>query len=61
MSIGDGPIAANLVIGEVLLLHIDDSVLDDRGAVDPRKLRPLARLGGDFYCRASDLFEMHRP
>ncbi len=61
MSIGDGPIAANLVIGEVLLMHIDDSVLDDHGAVDPRKLRPIARLGGEFYCRASDLFQMHRP
>jgi flavin reductase (DIM6/NTAB) family NADH-FMN oxidoreductase RutF len=61
MSIGDGPIAANLVIGEVLLLHIDDSVLDERGAVDPRRLRTIARLGGDFYCRATDLFEMERP
>jgi flavin reductase (DIM6/NTAB) family NADH-FMN oxidoreductase RutF len=61
MSIGDGPIAANLVIGEVLLIHIDDSVLDAHGAVDPRKLRPIARLGGDYYCRATDLFEMKRP
>jgi flavin reductase (DIM6/NTAB) family NADH-FMN oxidoreductase RutF len=61
MSIGDGPIAANLVIGEVLLIHIADSVLDDRGAVDPRKLRTIARLGGDSYCRSTDLFEMERP
>jgi flavin reductase (DIM6/NTAB) family NADH-FMN oxidoreductase RutF len=61
MSIGDGPIAANLVIGEVLLIHIADHVLDERGAVDPRKLRTIARLGGDFYCRSADLFEMKRP
>jgi flavin reductase (DIM6/NTAB) family NADH-FMN oxidoreductase RutF len=61
MSIGDGPIATNLVIGEVLLIHIADSVLDERGAVDPRKLRTIARLGGDFYCRSTDLFEMKRP
>ena len=61
MSIGDGPLAANLVIGEVLLIHIADSVLDDRGAVDPRKLRTIARLGGDYYCRSTDLFEMERP
>jgi flavin reductase (DIM6/NTAB) family NADH-FMN oxidoreductase RutF len=61
MSIGDGPIAANLVIGEVLLIHIADRVLDERGAVDPRKLRTIARLGGDFYCRSTDLFEMERP
>jgi flavin reductase (DIM6/NTAB) family NADH-FMN oxidoreductase RutF len=61
MSIGDGPIAANLVIGEVLMIHIADSVLDERGAVDPRKLRTIARLGGDYFCRSTDLFEMARP
>jgi flavin reductase (DIM6/NTAB) family NADH-FMN oxidoreductase RutF len=61
LPIGDGPIAANLVIGEVLLIHIDDSVLDPSGRVDPRKLRTIARLGGDFYCRSTDLFEMERP
>jgi flavin reductase (DIM6/NTAB) family NADH-FMN oxidoreductase RutF len=61
ISIGDGPIAANLVIGEVLLIHIDDSVLDTSGRVDPRKLKTIARLGGDHYCRSTDLFEMERP
>ena len=35
--------------------------LDPIGAVDPRKLRTIARLGGDFYCHATDLFEMRRP
>jgi len=61
MSIGDGPIAANLVIGEVLLIHVDESVLDAHGQVDPRKLKTIARLGGDLYCRSTDLFEMKRP
>ncbi|MGZ3335105.1 MAG: flavin reductase family protein [Isosphaeraceae bacterium] len=61
VPIGDGPIAGNLVIGEVLLIHIDDSVLDSSGHVDPRKLRTIARLGGDYYCRSTDLFEMKRP
>ncbi len=61
LPIGDGPISANLVIGEVLLIHIDDSVLDPSGHVDPRKLRTIARLGGDYYCRSTDLFEMKRP
>ncbi len=61
MSIGEGAIAANLVIGEVLLIHIDEAVLDPSGRVDPRKLRTIARLGGNFYCRSTDLFEMERP
>ncbi len=61
MSMGEGPIAANLVIGEVLLIHIADAVLDAKGTVDPRKLRTIARLGGDYFCRSTDLFEMERP
>lgn len=61
IPIGDGPIAANLVIGEIVAFHVDDTVLDERSRVDPRKLRPIARLGGDYYCRATDLFEMKRP
>jgi flavin reductase (DIM6/NTAB) family NADH-FMN oxidoreductase RutF len=61
ISFGDGPIAANLVIGEVLLIHIEDRVLDAQGQVDPRKLKTIARLGGDHYCRSTDVFEMKRP
>ncbi len=61
IPVGEGAIAANLVIGEVLLMHIDDAVLDPAGRVDPRKLRTIARLGGNFYCRSTDLFEMERP
>ena len=58
---GTGPIAANLVIGEVLMMHIADDVLDEKGRIDPRKLQTVARLGGDFWCRTSDLFEQKRP
>jgi flavin reductase (DIM6/NTAB) family NADH-FMN oxidoreductase RutF len=61
LPVGDGAIAANLVIGEVLLIHIDEAVLDPSGRVDPRKLRTIARLGGNFYSRSTDLFEMERP
>jgi flavin reductase (DIM6/NTAB) family NADH-FMN oxidoreductase RutF len=61
IPLGEGPIAGNLVIGEVRLIHVDDSVLDDFGRIDPRKLKTIARLGGDWYCRTSDLFEMARP
>lgn len=53
--------AANLVIGEVVMMHIRDEVLDDAGRVDPRKLRTIARMGGDFWCHTSDLFEQQRP
>ncbi len=61
VPIGKGPIAGNLIIGEVLVIHIADDLLDDKGRIDPRKLRTIARLGGDYYCRTTDLFEMKRP
>lgn len=61
VSIGNGPIAANLVIGQVLAIHVDDQLLDPHGAVDPRKLQAIARLGGDYYCRSTDLFTLERP
>jgi flavin reductase (DIM6/NTAB) family NADH-FMN oxidoreductase RutF len=61
IAVGDGPIAANLVIGEVIYIHIEDSILDSQGLVEPRKLRTIARLGGSYYCRSTDLFEMERP
>jgi len=61
VPIGQGPIAGNLVIGDVLAIHVADRVLDDQGRVDPRKLRTIARLGGDWYCHTADLFAMTRP
>jgi flavin reductase (DIM6/NTAB) family NADH-FMN oxidoreductase RutF len=61
VPVGNGPIAANLVIGEVLAIHVSDDVLDAKGKIDPRKLRTIARLGGDWFCHTSDLFEMKRP
>jgi flavin reductase (DIM6/NTAB) family NADH-FMN oxidoreductase RutF len=61
IPIGSGAIAANLVIGEVLMIHVDDAMLDANGRVDPRKLQTVARLGGDFWCHTSDLFEQKRP
>jgi flavin reductase (DIM6/NTAB) family NADH-FMN oxidoreductase RutF len=58
---GTGPIAANLVIGEVVVMHVSDAVLDEKRRIDPRKLRTVARLGGDYWCHTSDLFELKRP
>jgi flavin reductase (DIM6/NTAB) family NADH-FMN oxidoreductase RutF len=61
LQFGEGLTSANLVIGEVLLFHVADSVLDAHGRINPRKLRTIGRLGGDYYCRTDDVFEMKRP
>jgi flavin reductase (DIM6/NTAB) family NADH-FMN oxidoreductase RutF len=61
VSIGDRQLSANLVIGEVVQFHVDDSLLDEQGRIDPRKAQTIGRLGGNSYCHTSDLFEMQRP
>ena len=61
VPIGNGAISANLVIGEVVMMHVDDAVLDENGRPDPRKLKTVARLGGDYWCHTADLFELKRP
>lgn len=55
--------AGNLVICEVLCMHIDDNVLDAAGKIDPHKIDLVARMGADYYCRASGsaVFEVHKP
>lgn len=58
---GDGAIAANLIIGEIVMIHIADEVLDEKGRVDPRKLKTVARMGQEYWCHTSDLFELKRP
>ncbi|MBX7103741.1 MAG: flavin reductase family protein [Gemmataceae bacterium] len=61
IRLDDGPSGANLVLGDILTIHVSDEVLDERGRVDPKKYQTLARLGGEWYCRATDLFTMKRP
>jgi flavin reductase (DIM6/NTAB) family NADH-FMN oxidoreductase RutF len=61
LQFGEGVASANLVIGEVALIHVSDDVLDAKGRIDPAKLQTIGRLGGDWYCRTTDRFEMKRP
>lgn len=61
IPVGSGPISANLVIGEVVTIVVDDAMLDASGLPDPRRIRAVARLGGDAWCRTTDLFEQGRP
>ena len=60
---GDQGGAGNLVICEILLIHVDGSVLDDKGNIDPHKIDLVGRMGGDYYCRASGdaVFIVEKP
>ena len=63
ISLGDNAGAGNLVVAEVKLIHVSESVLGDNGKIDQRKMDHVARLGGDWYCRVTNdnLFEVAKP
>lgn len=60
---GAGGGAANLIICEILMIHLDESILDFDGNIDPNKLDTVGRLGGDSYCRTSgdSIFKVQKP
>ncbi len=60
---GDGGGSANLLIGEILAVHIDQDLLDDKNYIDQSKLDFVARLGGDHYARIdkNSIFTMPKP
>lgn len=54
------PMSGNLVIGEVVFVHVADELIDDRLRIDQAKLGTLGRMGGAAYCRTRDRFDMTR-
>lgn len=61
-SLGDSGGAGNLIISEVVKMHMNTSVLDDSGNIDPMKIDQVSRMGGNWYSRASaGLFEVEKP
>lgn len=63
VELGENGGAGNLVICEVKLIHINDEVLDENGIIDQQKIDLVARMGGNWYCRAHGdaLFEVAKP
>ncbi len=62
-SLGEVGGAGQLVICEVVCLHIDDDLLTEDRKFDQRRLELVARLGGDWYCKVTpgSLFEVEKP
>lgn len=63
ISLGDGGGAGNLVLCEVLLMHIKEEILDTNGFIDPYKIDTVARMGQNYYCRANgdSIFVVPKP
>ena len=55
--------AGNLIICEVVKFHIDESYLDENQLIDQQKIDLVARMGGNWYCRANEhaMFELEKP
>lgn len=55
--------AGNLIICRVVRMHVSESVADTKGGIDQQKIDLVARMGGNWYCRAHGdaLFEVEKP
>lgn len=62
-TLGESGGAGNLVICEVICMHIDESILDENKKIDQTKMHHVARLGGDWYCKVDEtnLFKVIKP
>ena len=62
IALGDQGGAGNLVICEVVEIHIHEAVLDEAGMIDQRKIDLVARMGGNWYSRSNEgMFEVEKP
>ena len=61
VPVGEGPFAANIVIGLIVSMHVDDAVLGPDGFPDPAKLDLIGRMGGELYARTTQTFSIARP
>lgn len=62
IALGDGGGAGNLVICEVVKIHVSKRILDENGVIDQHKIDLVSRMGGNWYSRANQgLFEVPKP
>lgn len=63
IELGDKGGSGNLIICEILMIHVDETLLDEHGNVIAERLDPIARLGYNNYVRftADDIFETPKP
>lgn len=63
VELGDVGGSGNLIIAEVVLMHIDEAMLDEAGSIDQTKMELVGRMGGNYYVKASGdaLFEVPKP
>jgi hypothetical protein len=62
-SLGEKGGAGQLVIAEIIYMHVNETILGEDGKIDQLKFDLVARLGGDWYCKVapSNLFKVAKP
>ena len=62
ISLGENGGAGNLIVSEILLIHIDKNILDKSKNIDPKKINLVGRLGFDWYIKSdpNSLFEIKK-
>jgi len=62
ISLGEDGGAGNLIICEIILMHIDQNILDKKNNIDPKKVNLIGRLGFDWYLKSDpkSLFEIKK-
>ena len=63
ISLGEEGGAGNLVVCEIVKMHISENILNEHHQIDPNKIDLVGRMGGNWYCRASNtsMFEVQKP
>lgn len=62
IALGSEGGAGNLVICEVVRIHLSKDILDENGVIDQHKIDLVARMGGNWYSRANQgMFEVEKP
>lgn len=61
LELGEGPGGANLVIGQIVLMHVSDLLITPSGSLKAEDLDTIGRMGSAGYVRTTDRFDLPRP
>ena len=62
ITLGNKPASGNLILGEIVMFHISENILNENNQVDPMLLDAISRMGGSWYSKSNKgLFEFKKP
>jgi len=62
IELGNKPASGNLILGEIVMFHVSDTILSREGSIDPTQIDHVARNGGPWYSSIKEtLFELNKP